>query len=487
MSRYSTAIALLLLLTSFSPVSAQTARASDQIVWEQSWKEAVSRAKSEKKPILIHFNMDNEPACAGMASGHFRNAAFVELASHFICVVGSQGEHSGESIFDDNGHQCRRFGTVSCKEHQATEIGARWSVLRTNVVTAPQFIITTPDLTLLARRPFDASPGEIMNLMKRSLYYYNPSLAPADAEMRRKKLIVDMLERAKSDNAVTRKEALGTLATRDDPEVIAFLLKQTTPNNDEIKRREAIRAIGAAGNATCLQTLQNLLRDRSIQIRCSTLIALYKLKMSESVPPMVKSNGVESNTRNHALILRAGAVSDGENTDLRKLIARRLKSGETLLRLHAIRALVDTGMTVKEFDRTVQLAARDSDKGVRAAACHAATNAIVSIRLTMTDDKELDKKSDDSKIIAHTKALVKVLQSIQKKHPDEDLRDHAAHCLLALQDEESDYEILSPFFDEDEIFEESDETSGGKKGRGGRGGGGRGGRGGGGRGGGRGR
>ena len=324
-----------------------------------------------------------------------------------------------------------------------------------------------------------------MGLMTRSLYYFNPSLAPGDAETRRKKLVVDMLAKAASDNAAKRKEALNTLATRDDPEIIAFLLKQTSSAVDEIKRRQAIRAIGEAANATCLETLLTLLRDRSSQIRCSTLIALYKLKMSESTPPIVKCNGIETNLRNQALVLRAGAVSDPNNKKLRSLIAKRLRSGEVLLRLHAIRALVDAGLTKKEMTRIIAMAAKESDLGVRAAACHAATHAIVSARLAVLDDDDDALKAQAKGVISQSKKLVKVLQGLNKKHEDESLREFAGECLLALQGEESDFDFVTQFFDEDELFDEDDETAGKKKGRGGRGGRGGGGRGG--RGGGRGR
>ena len=100
----SSLIVLAALLTSWgapSRVAEPAVGAPDRIQWEISWDAAVARAKSEKMPIMIHFNMDDEPACANMAKSHFKNRKLIELSQKFVCVVGSLGNHPSEKTFSD--------------------------------------------------------------------------------------------------------------------------------------------------------------------------------------------------------------------------------------------------------------------------------------------------------------------------------------------------------------------------------------------------
>lgn len=431
------------------------------VEWVPSWKEALAIAKAENRPIMIHFNMDDEPACEGMARGHFKNPKLVELSKKFVCVVGSLGDHTGENIIEGEEGTCRRFGSLTCAEHRTCEPGARGDVLGVSRVTAPQFIFTDPELNILVRKPWDTAPGDVIKLMERALTYFDPSMEASEVAAQRKRLIKDMLKEADSDNAAKRKKAMDVLASRDDPEIIEFLIRQTSGDVDEVKRLAAIDAIGAAGNANCVGRLIELLKDRSSRIRRNTIVALNNLGMLESVAPLLKKFRNEPNSRNQALIVRAVVNCDANDKDVRKLLATALKHKEGLVRSHAIRSCLSLDPVDGEFQRLLKMVRSEKDSTVKRLACHAAT------RLTL-DSKDIDTKSAKT-ILKSQKKLEKSLKGIARSSKDDD-KAYFSLCLAALQGEDIDlaYEDTTDFFDEDTIFDTDDLSGGTRPGRRGR-------------------
>lgn len=435
-----------------APTEKATLSEPDRIVWAKSWKEAVAAAKAEGKPIMIHFSHDSESVCHEIARGHFRDEKLVKLSRKFICVVGCLSDHeSHEPTVDDGAAQtCPRYGTCSCAEHRKTEVAARTEVLESNTATAPQFVFTDPELNVLVRRPFMLAPSELRELMERALEYYDPSLTPEEVKVERRKLLDSLLLEAKSDNAAKRKGALQVLARRDDPEVIRFFLEQTSSDVDEVKRNEALNAISEAQNPNCIGRLNELMGDRSVRIRMNATRALRNLGMSEAVPALIRAYGKESSSRGKALILRAAAACSSEK-DVRKLIQKALKSGKSLVRTHAVRACLDFPPDDKLFGKITGLARGDTDKSVRAVACHAGTSLALSAA------------QEDGAVAVKVRSLTKrklkkALKTVAAKDRDEGLRAYAAMCLEALAgDEDMLFETgIDDFHSESELL--GDET-----------------------------
>src|SRR5262249_2427697 len=90
-----TALCVALLIAAIPKVFAQ------EIEWANDWHAALKIAQETHRPLMVHYNMDHEPACEEVARTHFHDKDVVRLSKKFVCVVCSLGEHSAENIVKD--------------------------------------------------------------------------------------------------------------------------------------------------------------------------------------------------------------------------------------------------------------------------------------------------------------------------------------------------------------------------------------------------
>ncbi len=335
------------------------------IEWATDYGAAFERAKAERRPVMVHFNMDNEPACLNISKQHFHDSEVVALSRKFVCLVASRGSHEAA------GGACERFPGVDCAGHVRVESQARMNLLDSDTVTAPQFVFCHPDGRVIFRRVWDLPVRDLLEAMNRALGYFDPSLSdPAIAE-KHQKLVADLLVDAACDHAVRRRQALDALAQLDDPTIVAFLVKQTGADVDEVKRNEAIQAIGDRQNPNCLARLHELLRDRSTAIRRNAIVALYKLHLAESVGSLLGFFKKETNGTLKAMALRAVADCGVAEGPVAEEVLRALSSPKDEIRLQAVRCTLALPPTEALVDRLASLALKDAKKPVRAHALYA--------------------------------------------------------------------------------------------------------------------
>jgi HEAT repeat protein len=425
-----------------------------EVTWVKTWAQALKLANELKKPIMVHFNMDNEPACEGIARTHFHDKDLVALSRKFVCVVGSRGEHAHEktALIPADSPLCHRFGSVTCADHAKSEIDARTDVLDSNNVTAPQFVFLTPDRRILSRRVYELSPGDLLKMMQRALLYFSPENAEKQADVD-KQLVIDLMKDAASDNAERRKSAITSLASRDEPEIIKFFLAQTSADVDEIKRREAIKAISDARNANCLPRLCQLLKDRSALIRKESAKALFQMGMSEPADDLREAFGVESALNTKALHLRTLAVCAGDDPRVQDLLAKSLVHPKSVLRAHAAYAVAYTFPPLSSFKKLRDMARGDTDSGVRATALCSATRLAQRFLMPVTPADQARVKSEHKQSVE--KDLRPVLRNIAEHDNDAALKEIAQRCLDALEKKGVDFEAnLDKFFKPQSIFED---------------------------------
>ena len=82
------------------------------------------------------------------------------------------------------------------------------------------------------------------------------------------------------------------------------------------------------------------------------------------------------------------------------------------------------------FGKLVGLARGDTDKSVRAVACHASTSLALSVA-----DQEGDAAGKIRSLVK--RKLRKALKTVASKDRDEAMRNYAARCLEALDDDEN--------------------------------------------------
>ena len=430
-----------------------SAYAAPQIAWMTSWAEAQKEAKAQNRPIMIHYNMDDEPACADMARSHLRSKEIVELSKRFVCVVGSLGEHSQEDLFKAEGGKevCHRFGSVTCDDHRRCEIDSRLDILESSLVTAPQYVFLTPDRKILSRRIYSFSANELAKMMRRALAYFDTSMSLDEETKRDRQALVELLAEAKSDNAMKRKSAVDALAKRDDPEVVAFFIAQTATDVDEVKRREAVRALGTSATGICLPRLLVLTRDRSSIIRREAAIALYYLAVGESMKSLLEAFGVEQSLDTKRLFLRTLAVCAGSESKVQDLLLKQLSAQKEELRSEAAYSLGLTFPPPATFQKICSLAKGDGNQKVRAVALYAAVQ-IGRRYIKPSMRRDLERVS-----AAHREAVEKYLRpliaAIAQTDSEKAMRDLAERGLQALEKQGSDMRsYLEVFFDPEILF-----------------------------------
>ena len=85
---------------------------AERIVWRGDLESALAKAKAEKLPILIAFNMDGEGANDTMVSEVYRDAKVVGRSRKFLCLVASKFDH--DPVKEGDRSVCSRFGSVTC-------------------------------------------------------------------------------------------------------------------------------------------------------------------------------------------------------------------------------------------------------------------------------------------------------------------------------------------------------------------------------------
>lgn len=428
-----------------------------EIAWVKTWAEAKKIAAEQKKPIMVHFNMDGEPACEECARTHFHNKEVVELSKKFVCLIGSRGAHESEKIaqIPADSPLCHRFGTVTCAEHVKAETDVRLEILQSNIVTAPQFLFLTPDRKILARRVYAFSPGELLKMMNRALEYYQPGMGDAAAAAAEKEQIATFLKDAVSGNEQRRKSAIAALASRDEPEIIQFFLAQTGGDIDETRRKDAIKAIADACNANCLPRLCQLLKDRSAGIRRASAKALYQMGMAEAVPGIVDAFGTEASITGKALYLRVLAACALYDPKVEELLEKSLTHPKPLLREQAAWALALGVPKESALKKVMTMAKGDTDNAARAVGAVAATKMVRRMKkpVSQRDRARTSKDMAD----AAERDLRPILRTIRDKDSDATIKYLASQCMEALERDNVDFEEgLKSFFRPDAIF--SDES-----------------------------
>ncbi len=368
---------------------------SQGIHWEADWGSGLKRAQAEGKPLMVAFIMDAEPANDEVARLHFHDEKVVAASKDFVCMIAALGTHDpvtgGSEI-------CSRFGCVKCTEHRAMHIRAQEALLRSDQVSAPQFVFVKPDgKSVILRHVWMLAPQQLVKKMNVALALHDPSKGgELLKEMRAD--VESKIAAAADNNASKRQAALDELLALDDPRIDEFLVRQTAETVDEQKRLEAIDAMGGArSNGTIAAVLHKLLESKSSQVRAHAAVAVERLGQAESGPALAAALKRESKERVRSDLIRALAVCDPITPAYRKAVISAIGQGSQSERIAAIRAVIpfrgDDGV-----NKALLAAAKDSAAQVRAAAYSALArrdvrDAVGLLRSAVKTEKLLDVRN----------------------------------------------------------------------------------------------
>jgi hypothetical protein len=364
------------------------------IAWEPDFDLTLKAAKADNKPIMIAFIMDQEPSNDEVAKVHFHDKEIVATSKNFHCLIASVGVHSPAASAEG---VCPRFGCNACATHLRNQTLAQNTYLKSNEISAPQFLFLKPDCqTMLLRHVWMLTPAELLKKMRLALGFSDPTKA-SEAEKQAGEDVTRALEGANDNNTVKRVEALQKLASLDDPRILEFLIKQTGEGIDGPRRLEAIDAMGTKGNAKALPVLVKLLQSNSVQIRNHVVVSLERLAMPEAAPAIRAALKSEQKDNVRANLVRALAICDPKTPEHLKVITAMIDAGTPKERIAAIRASFDVGLS-DSLKKSLLGAAKDATSAIRAAAfCalakHQVKEAIPIMEKAIPQEKVQEAKS----------------------------------------------------------------------------------------------
>ncbi len=118
------------------------------IAWEVDLAQALGRAASEGRPVLLAVNaLETEAANQHLARDLYGDPAWGEATEDWVALVANPNVHGGGPV-------CERYGRIPCDTHQATLRYVIRRFARTGDLISPQHLILDPDERLAWRKEF---------------------------------------------------------------------------------------------------------------------------------------------------------------------------------------------------------------------------------------------------------------------------------------------------------------------------------------------
>lgn len=127
------------------------------ILWQPTLDAAYAAAQEGSTIVFLAVNMDGESANEEAAKRLYHDKDFLPVAALVAPVIASRFEHGGAT--------CKRFGTITCADHQDVDKKARAKVLKPGLdgeVIAPQHVWLAADGTTLLSVPYQVSARELI-------------------------------------------------------------------------------------------------------------------------------------------------------------------------------------------------------------------------------------------------------------------------------------------------------------------------------------
>ena len=365
MSRRLHPVIAVLFITLLSSIAswANTPTSAAQVVWQKDLKVAQDLATAENKVIFIALNMDGERANDRMAKDVYSDKQVVALTEKTVNVIGSRFEHGGS--------ECKRFGGLTCADHQPVDMAIRVRVLElpadANVV-APQHIFVAPDGKILLSVSYEITAKQLMWCLVTAINKANPDAKlamPAGAKAPRRVMLdgvaategsdlsIPPLSRIELANAMiyirsgakggSRVDVIRSMLGTDDPDAIEFLEKELGDFRYERRADQVTRlllAVGGASPPNFWETIDHFLKSSDEEFRSLTAVAMEQLAAPKSVKTLRTYFGKEKSTKVRKNLLRAIGVAGADDKSARGIVLKAWKNAkEPLLQTNALLVL----------------------------------------------------------------------------------------------------------------------------------------------------
>ncbi len=367
---------------------------ADRIAWRGDLDGALEKAKAERLPLMIAFNMDGEIANDLMVGEVYRDPKVVGRSRKFLCLAASKDDH--DSAKEGDRAVCSRFGSLTCEEHKQVERDARRLFLggRT-MVNAPQHVFVAPSGQLLSRREWQISAEGLAGLMARVLKEaeIDPGASATSlpsGEFNREK----WLESAREKGVERQRDRLETLVSLDHPDA-QTLMEEEFERNPGPGRVEVLRAMGEPGYERGLPFLQKVAAGRDGVLRRHAIVSLELVGSEKAVDPLVEAAKRESDKGVLKELLRAIAKLAPSRKDVADLVHKRASDADARLRANVLVAATDLDDTAKARE-LARKALADKSPDVRACAVYAL--GLVGEKADLPRLAKLEEKESDFKV-----------------------------------------------------------------------------------------
>ncbi len=324
-----------------APVAAGQGDAAkgDSIEWEGDFEAALAKAAKEKKPLLVSFTLDGEPANDRQWSDTYVDPKFVALSRKMVCVAGNISDHSAA------GEPCPKFPGLTCEQHKAVEKAIRKRYLKTDLVISPQHVFAAPTGVELFRKVWEHAKGDLMRGMAMAIAGRADASSGAEASevadlASGERTRVDrLLQEIESNNVEVRDGAFSALATSEDPRALPAILGKAKVENSVMVRYQAIHALGQKGNYAAIAPLLGFLGERDTKISIYALNSLRKIGLPDPVPDLLKFLKSAPNDRVRAYALRAIATCHPGHAEVQKACLKAMKEASASLEVPAMLAV----------------------------------------------------------------------------------------------------------------------------------------------------
>ncbi len=316
-----------------------TAFAADkrQVEWVESLEKAFLQARDTGHPVMVCINAkEGESANERAAKRIYKDASFVKLSRQFVMVVISVKDHG-------SGSPCARFGNITCGDHTHAYIELKQRYRKQFVIPgtdgemiSPQHAWFEPDGTLLLRREYELTKGDLMKRMLLILKEVGRTAAATTAAGKRRLL----LERARSDHQGLRRAALDNLLAERQAGVVAQLLDRA-PNARQDVLCDLLRAFGRARVLEARTLAEDALTHEEPHVRSFAAVALERLAQESSIPLLLKRAKSERDPTARKNVYRALGACGGVAGDRKaaQRLLKGMKDRDRIVAKHAVLAM----------------------------------------------------------------------------------------------------------------------------------------------------
>ncbi len=393
-------------LLSMALAQVETEDSYKGINWQPHFEKALKQAKKENRPIMVAFILRGETANESICGQHFLDKKIIALSRKFVCLLAYAEYVSGDNKGNTETSEAyvQSFShRISRKQLKTLEYAARSEYMESGQVSAPQFLFVHPNgETILLRHIWLLSASELKKKMHKALHYFDKSHAlPGElAAESRSELdeIRTLLADADGNNMMKRRASLSRVAVKEHPDVVNFLIKQTSKDVDQSKRLEAIRAMGQEGQVKYLPRLHQLLRkERGFQIRTNIAQAIGDIGLVESVTPILQVLKKEKKKQLRSILIQTVMTCGGGNKEVSKALSKVLRSGGDLDKITILYRIAD-GAWDDTYSKALLKCLKSTNAQVRAAAyfavgSHNRSDLLKRVKSRLSSEKNMARNA----------------------------------------------------------------------------------------------